>query len=344
MCRRWVWTLWALFFSFSSFALQREDIGVLKIHDILLRPNFFLGEGGRGSFSIGESSFALRWELEDKFAGVIRLGPRSLINPSARYADTVEDDVLLVEAFAELNHAYGRFRFGRIPVEFGYEGKLWERYLIFPRSLMFKERVTMLRDVGGSYEIQHNNYLTAFAIHNGEGDQDQDGRLWYTARWGFAEEKFEMGISGQTGSTKPVTTSSSTDTLAGVNPAEEAHWRMGGLYMAIHNMGFEWNLEYYMGEREQQDVIGKFAAGHTDVGVEIDRYLSVHFRYDHFDPNLKDSNDLQREVSLGIMLSNKTHSSNLMLVGTKVFEESSEVPNDELRLIWSLSPSGIVRF
>ncbi len=188
----------ALFYS-AAHGLQREDIGLLKIHDILLRPNFFLGEGGRGSFSIGESSFALRWELEEKFAGIIRLGPRSLINPSARYSNLVEDDVLLVEAFAELNHAYGRFRFGRIPVEFGYEGRLWERYLIFPRSLLFRERVTMLRDVGGSYEITHNNYYTAFAVHNGEGDRDQDGRLWYTDHWGYEDENLKLELRGRRG-------------------------------------------------------------------------------------------------------------------------------------------------
>ncbi len=141
-----------------------------------------------------------------------------------------------------------------------------------------------------------------------------------------------------------MTTNASGDTLAGVDPTAEAQWRMGGLYLAIHNFGFDWTMEYYMGERQQQEVIGKFAAGHSDMSVEIDRYLSVHLRYDHFDPNLKDSNDLQREVSLGIMLSNKSHSSNLLLVGTKVFEETNQTPNDELRLIWSLSPSGIVRF
>lgn len=346
MCKlRWAWPILVFFYSLAALGLQREDIGLLKIHDILLRPNFFLGEGGRGSFSIGESSFALRWELEEKFSGVIRIGPRSLINPSARYSDTVADDVLLVEAFAELNHPFGRFRFGRIPVEFGYEGRLWERYLVFPRSLLFKERVTMLRDVGGSYEISHNNYYTALAIHNGEGDSDQDGRLWYTGRWGYAEEKFEVGIAGQTGSTKPVTTSTSNDTLAGVDPTAEAQWRMGGLYLAIHNFGFDWTMEYYMGERQQGEVIGKFAAGHSDMSIEIDRFFSVHLRYDHFDPNLKDSNDLKREVSLGLMLSNRTHSSNLLLVGTKVLEETAgQIPNDELRLIWSLSPSGIVRF
>ncbi len=183
--------------------MLREDIGELKIHDLLLRPNFLLKEPTNGAFSIGESSFALRWELESKFAGVVRIGPRTLLNPLARYAPTVNSDIVLVEAFAEYNDPYGRFRFGRVPVEFGYEGRLWERELIFPRSLLFRNRAIMLRDVGGSYEISHNNFFTGFVIHNGESDSDQDGRIWYTARMGYREDKFEIGLSGQTGGTKP---------------------------------------------------------------------------------------------------------------------------------------------
>ena len=322
----------------------REDIGLLKIHDLLLRPNFILSEPQDGSFSIGESSFALRWELEEKFAGVIRIGPRSLLNPVARYSNTVADDVILVEAFAELNHPYGRFRLGRLPVEFGYEGRQWERNLIFPRSLLFEERVVMLRDVGGSYEIRHNNFYTGFVIHNGESDSDVDGRTWYTARWGYATDKFEVGLSGQTGGTKAVATNASQDTLAGVDPTRDAKWRMGGIHGVLHKRTWEWVLEFYMGDREQESQIGKFLSGHTDIGIEFSPFYSLHLRYDHFDPDRQVQGDIQRKASLGLVLSNKTRSSNLILVGTKVFEEDDQVANDELRLIWSLSPSGIVRF
>jgi len=324
----------------------REDIGVLKIHDLLLRPNFFHGEGGKGSFSMGESSFALRWELEQKFAGVIRLGPRTLVNASARYNSLVNDDIVPVEAFAELNHAYGRFRLGRLPVEFGYEGQQWERALIFPRSMLFKERIMMLRDVGASYEIRHNNYYTALAIHNGESDADQDGKMWYTGRWGYANEKFEVGFAGQTGATEFAQTTGSGDSLAGVDVTKDAKWRMGGIFGALHKKTWEWVLEFYMGEREQEEPLGrgKFSVGHSDISVDLTRNYSVHIRYDHFDPNLKVHGDLQREISLALVLSNKTHSSNLMLIGTKVLEEKHQVGNDELRLVWSLSPSGIVRF
>lgn len=325
-------------------AVLREDIGELKIHDLLLRPNFVLREPTDGSYSIGESSFALRWELEDKYAGVIRIGPRSLLSPSARYSDTVNSDIMLVEAYAEYNDAYGRFRLGRIPVEFGYEGKLWERELIFPRSLLFQNRVMMLRDVGGSYEINHNNFFSGVVIHNGESDADEDGRIWYTARWGYRAERFEVGMVGQTGGTKPTATSTSNDTLAGVDPTKEAKWRMGGIYIASSKKKFDWTLEVYQGEREQETVIGKFSTAHADVGYQFSKTFAGYLRYDHFDPNRNLDGDLQRRASVALVLSNRTKSSNLILVGTKVFEETNQIPNDELRLIWSLSPSGIVRF
>ncbi|MGE0526459.1 MAG: hypothetical protein AB7G93_03720 [Bdellovibrionales bacterium] len=330
--------------SYVEGAVLREDIGELKIHDLLLRPTFLLREPGDGSFGIGESSFALRWELEKSFAGVIRIGPESLLNPLARYEAAVNDDVMLVEAFAELNSVYGRFRMGRLPVEFGYEGSLWERYLVFPRSLLFRSRTMMLRDVGGSYEIEHNSWYTTIVVHNGESRDDVDGRAWYTARWGYRREKFEVGLAGQTGSTKTEATLNSGDTLAGVDPTHEAKWRIGGLYTAVHNKGFDWTLEFYMGEREQDQDVGKFLAGHTDVGVDLTDLVSTHVRLDVFDPNSRVHGDLVRHLSAAVVLSNLTKSSNLILVGTKIFEEEHQFGNDELRLIWSLSPSGIVRF
>ncbi len=325
-------------------AILREDIGELKIHDLLIRPNFLLKEPTNGAFSIGESSFALRWELESKFGGVVRIGPRTLLNPLRRYSETVNTDIILVEAYAEYNDPYGRYRFGRVPLEFGYEGRQWERELIFPRSLLFKNRAMGLRDVGASYEIEHNNFFTGFVVHNGESDSDQDGRIWYTARMGFKEDKFEIGVAGQTGSTKASSTGASLDTMAGVDPAKDAKWRLAGLYTAFTRKKWEFVLEAYSGEREQDRKDGRFATGHADLGFQWSKTFSSHIRYDMFDPNQKIDNDMERQASLALVFSNKTHSSNIIIVGTKVFEESNQIGNDELRVIWSLSPSGVVRF
>lgn len=337
------WIL-VLFTGLAHGLVLREDIGELKIHDLLIRPNFMLKEPHNGAFSVGESSFALRWELEHTYAGVVRVGPKTLMNPLARYTATVEEDIMLVEAYAEIYGAYGRARLGRLPIGFGHEGEQWERQLIFPRSLLFQRRLMMLRDVGFSYEIEHNRFYTGMTVHNGESDTDKDGRVWYTARWGYRTERFDVGFSGQTGSTKPTATSASTDTFAGVDPLKEAKWRMGGLFASMNYAKWDWVIEAYLGEREQEKQVVKYSTGHTDLSHQFTDEFSAHIRYDFLDPNNTVKTDLERQVSLALVLSNKTHSSNIILVGTKVLEQAGQVNNDELRLIWSLSPSGIVRF
>ncbi len=342
--RFWLAIFIATMSSFAFAKVLREDIGELKIHDLLLRPQFMLQEPSNGAFSIGESSFALRWELESRYGGVIRIGPRTLLNPSARYLPTVNDDIVIVEGFAEYEDWFGRFRMGRIPVEFGYEGRLWERELLFPRSLLFQNRVMMLRDMGVSYEISQNKFYTGFVVHNGESDSDTDGRIWYTGRWGFRSEHFEVGMSGQTGGTKPAATSTSGDTLAGVDPTKESKWRIGGVHLVWNKKKWDWVLEVFAGEREQENEIGKFSAAHMDLGHRFTKNFSAYLRYDQFDPDAKVPNDLQRRASLGLIASNKTRSSQLILVGSKVIEQGTQVNNDEVRLIWSLSPSGVVRF
>lgn len=341
---RWVGALALVLSQSAGATVVSEDIGELKIHDLLLRPSFQLQEPSKGNFSIGESSFALRWELEQKYAGVIRIGPRSLLNPTARYRPTVNDDVTLVEAFAEYSDVYGRFRMGRIPIEFGHEGRLWERQLIFPRSMLYSKRVMMLRDVGVAYDLTQNSWYTGLSVHNGESDNDLDSRMWYTARWGFREEGFEIGMAGQAGSTQPASTKDSADTLAQVDPTINERWRMAGLFAAWTAKEWEWVIEAYMGELEQLGDTRKFAAAHTDYSYMFSKHFSAHLRYDYFDPYLRVDSDKETQISLALMQSNATHSSNIILVGTKDIVQGSSTHSDKIMLIWSLSPRGVVRF
>ena len=335
----------AIFITAESGAeIRREDIGELKIHDVLLRPQFILKEPQEGTFKMGESSFALRWELEETFKGVIRVGSRELMNASARYTPSLNEDVTLVEAYGEYNSPYGRFRMGRIPTEFGVEGKMWERELIFPRAMLFRERVVALRDIGASYYVSYNDFYTGVVVHNGESDTDLDGRMWYTGQWGYQFPDLDLGFAGETGSTTPASASTSADTLASVDVSKNAKWRVGGLYLDWTPRNWRVLLEAYGGEREQNENVRRFTTGHFDLIHNFSNTFSMGVRYDLFDPDLKISTNLIQEASLALTLSNKTQSSNLILVGTQVFEESNEVPNNEIRLIWSLSPSGVVQF
>ncbi|NJL25779.1 MAG: hypothetical protein HC902_11790 [Calothrix sp. SM1_5_4] len=132
--------------------------------------------------------------------------------------------------------------------------------------------------------------------------------------------------------------------MAGIDPNKDAKWRIGGLFAALNRKTWDSSLEFYMGEGEQDKSARKYMAGHWDAGYEWSKTFSTHLRYDHFDPNLDVDGDLAREVSLALVVSNKTRSSNLILVGTQAIEDKGSNANSQLRLIWSLSPSGIVRF
>src|SRR6185312_15856209 len=115
-------------------------------------------------------------------------------------------------------------------------------------------------------------------------------------------------------------------------------WRLAGVYGSLSTKKWEWSLEAYMGELEQVDNTTKFATGHTDLSYMWTKRFSTHVRYDFFDPDLELYGDQQKAASLALELSNNSHSSNLILVGTKSFGELHTTRNDEIRLIWSLSP------
>lgn len=320
-----------------------ENLGRLKVSDVLLRPEFTLKEPQKGAFSLGDSSLAVEWDLRDEFSGVIRVGPRSLLNPLAHFTDTVNSDIVLVEAYAQYTHPYlGRIRLGRQPILFGMEGQKTEGELIFPRPLLYQMRAMGLRDVGISYEIDNNNYYTSVMVHNGEGDTDKDGRMWYTGRWGYRANRFELGASGQTGTTTPESTASSNDTLAGVDPSKSAKWRIYGFHVVWTPPRLITELESYMGEMEQDKATRKFYTGHFDIGYEFSKKFSSHLRVDVFDPDNKVDDDAVYQGSVALVWTNESRNSRLILVGTKTHEEGHhQTANDEARLIWSLSPTQV---
>ena len=342
-------TLLALFlFASSAFALElgKETLGQLEVSDVLLRPNFQLQEPRNGSFSLGESSFEVTWSLDEALSGHFRVGSRPLINQPARYSDTVNNDLMLVEAYAEWAGPYGRFRLGRIPLEYGAEGSWLERDLLFARSMLFSKRVMALRDDGFSYEIDNGNFFTNLSVSNGESDQDLDGRLWQTARWGYRQGKIlEAGLMGQAGSTTTASTVKTTgttstpvsDTTAGFNASESSKWRMGGIFVQWYPKWWQATLEATYGDCAQDNGGGKFTVAHLDVVRQFPNMYLVGVRTDHFDPNNNKDNDRILEASLLLGVENRTRTSSVLLIGTKVFEEGHSSANDRLLLVWRLS-------
>lgn len=319
----------------------KENLGTLSISDVLLRPSFTAAPedtAARG-FSIGESSVAMKWALDESFSGHVRLGSEELVAPPRRFVEIVDPNhIVMVEAYSQYDNPYGRFRLGKLPIEFGLEGAKSEGDLIFPRAFLFEQRIAGLRDIGASYAIEHNHFFTEVVIHNGEGGGDKDGNFWYTGRWGYNFERAQIGLAGQTGKTKPSSTQLSNDTFAGVDPMENAKWRMAGLFASIRPRRFVAELEGYAGERAQDDGVRRFMTGHFDVGYEWTEHFSSFVRYDVVDPEMDIDLNANHRAALAFVYTNKSRNSRLILMAAHDFNEGHD-GDDQYRFIWSLSPT-----
>lgn len=330
---------WILAFPILSLASPIENLGSISVSELLLRPNVTFGSPGIGQrgFNIGESSVSFLWSLDEQLSGHVRVGPRTLINPPAHYSSQSKPDLDAVEAYAEFNHAYGRFRLGRVPLDFGIEGAKSESELIFPRSFVFSDRIVGLRDNGISYAIDYNNFFTEFVVHDGEGTFDQDDQYWLTSRWGYKFERAIVGLAGQTGKTTPDSTATSSESLASVDVTKPAKWRMIGLFANWNPHHIYLELEAYGGERDQEHDVHDFMTGHFDVGYEFTDDFSLFARYDAKNPDTRVDNDAVHQVDLAFVFTNATRTSRVILVGGHNFNEG-HIGDDQIKLIWSLSP------
>ncbi|MCB0407740.1 MAG: outer membrane beta-barrel protein [Bdellovibrionales bacterium] len=325
-------------FSRSLFAIT-ENLGQVEVTDILIKPYFLLKEPQEGEFQLGDTSFQVTWFLENQFSSKLRLGSKTLRQQMGRYSVQREEDIGIVEGYAQYASVYGQARFGMIPISYGAEGSMEERQLFFQRSLLYKQRIVPLRDLGFEYSVQHRGWYSDLKVHNGEGETNPDGRMWMTANWGWKDRnKLKAGIAAMTGTTKPSSTTGVTDTLAGVDVNKEAKWRMGTAFIQWFPSEWKTLLEFTMGELKQDKKIeGKFAGGHVDVMYDTPRW-AVMARWDYLNPDSDASNDLKRETSVGFILKNESQTSQLKFIGTKIVEDGQKIANDEFRLVWQLTP------
>lgn len=328
-------------FSPKVWSVVTESIGTLSINEVLLQPHFVLQEQRQGGFKWGESQFGVLWELDSTLWAQIKVGSLELLNRQQFYnARAPQENWGMIEGYGAWVSPYGTFRMGLLPLEFGEEGAMEESELYFPRSYLYQQDVMSLRDLGFSYFILHRGFFTSLTVHNGEAGEPEDNRTWYTAKWGWQDrEKFRIGASGQTGSTEPQVTSASNSQLGNFDESLPAKWRIGSVFIRWYPSDFKMLLEAFLGEVEQQGKLReKFAGGHVDLMWDWSSRWGVQFRYDHFDPNTKLDGDLQRSLSLGFSLRNATQTSRIFLIGSKVLEEGQKTPNDEIRLVWRLTP------
>ena len=257
------------------------------------------------------------------------------------FQSTVSDEWGIYEAYAQYRGSYGRLRAGLIPIEYGVEGRLQEYQLDFSRSLIFSQRIVGLRDYGLSYFIENQRFYTRLAVHNGEAGQNLDGKVYYTAAWGWSNQHhIDIGVSGHTGEAKPESTLLQSSSFAGVDLSLKSRWRMGGPYLHWYPNNWDFLIEYMQGSLDQKknSKVGPFGSGHVDLSYTMDRSVKLMARYDHLDPHFKVKGDRLEEISLGVAFLGKYNNSRLTLLITKVMEEGINTTHDRYILTWKVTP------
>ena len=169
LMRGFIWFLFAhMIGSLPALAVAREQLGRIEIDQLVIRPQFRLLEPANANFELGESLFAVRWEMDSRVSAVFTVGSNALLGQSVHFVDEVTEDLGFVETYGQFVSDYGTLRAGLQPVGLGFEGNVAEADMDLPRSLVYERRLAPLRDIGVSYAIDFNGFFTRMMIHNGE--------------------------------------------------------------------------------------------------------------------------------------------------------------------------------
>ncbi len=338
MTYRMVAFLSILFLSALPAQVFAEQVGLLSIEMLRLRPTLHSHESVGASFSLSDSAFGLRFKKDKNISAYVEVGSELSRNLPIYYADQPEDRLGFSMAYAEYLGVYGRVRFGLIPLNFGYDGFIDSHENIYNNALAYSERIIGLTDQGISFYTENNGYYTQIAAHNGEIDTTSDGRVWTSGNWGFVNGRhFRTQLSLQTGSVKS-SVASTTNTIAGVLPGETTLWRNGMLFVNWYPRNWNVVAQIGGGEAKQNSRVGRYNNSMFEVTRTVSKNFSAGFRYDQLDPDRKMDGDILTDLSLALVFKSADSTSQVIVLATKSVEESGEIPDDQLRLVWLLTP------
>jgi hypothetical protein len=339
-CSRCLLFLQVLFFFACGGPLfADEKIGMFSIDSVFLRPEYISHEENGADISLSDSQFSLGWKKDNSFSAHMTVGSELQRNLPVYYATIPEDRLGFIEAYALYQNVYGEFRFGLIPILFAYDGRIKPSERYYNRSQIYSHRVIGLTDQGLSFWTSHNGYYTQLAMHDGEIDTTSDGRPWVTGLWGYTNDRnVRSQLSIQTGSVKKEVSLGATNSLAGVSNGDTAKWRSGNLFVNWYPRYWNIVFEFTGGEVQQGDDEGRYRAYMIEVSHFFTKNFGVGARYDDFDPNTDLTGDRQMDTSFVIVGKSDDSTSAFYLLGTKSNEQRGELPNDELRVVWVLTP------
>lgn len=326
-----------LFTQISS--AQKESLGEFAIKEIFVDARFSVDEPYQGQFSVDQSLLSFSWFLDPGFSAVMTLGDFALINRPGFYKASSLSGLGLIESYVQWKGVYGYLRAGMLPISFGAEGMLRESQIYLQRSLFTQAKITPLRDMGFEYFVKSSGFFTSLAIHNGEGFEELDHRMFFTGNWGWTNDRnTTVGISGQTGTTKPDSTSGASFDFGGANLTKKVKWRTMSVF--AHWTPNNWHvlMDYYLGETKQNKIVTPYRSAHFDLSYEFNSYM-WHFRRDFIDPNTSLSDDRKDSTTVGFTINSLYKNSSLSLFAVFNDEEGPSKNDNRYYLTWKLNPA-----
>lgn len=317
-----------------------EILGEFSIDEIVLNTAYEYTDPKQSRFSLDGSLMSVKWEKQNELSVTIGLGPISLLNTPI-YVNKNENEFGLIEAKAKYWGDYGEVSMGLLPVKFAMEGALKESERFFYRGLVFSKKLIALRDFGVAYAVEHSNFYTRVMVHNGESKaENPDGRVFYSANWGWRSRKFEFGVSAQTGDVKVESINNIADESLGLfDDQSTIKTRAGAMSLKARSKYLDIYIENFLGQVEQKTVKKKWQGWHGDIIYKSPGRIDALLRFDYLDPNKSIDLDAVREVTLGFSLRDKNRNSRVFLYVTKVIDEGKDIANDRYSLVWRLQPN-----
>lgn len=322
-------------------AMAEENLGTLRLENITLRPLFFARERDKAEFSLDNSHLTLGWTLNNAVGAKAEIGSSSQTAAPAFYnKKTSAESLVFTEAYGEFNSVYGRVRAGVLKIPFGAEGVLSDSEELFMRPMIFEKRLVGLADYGVSALIQNQGYYTELLFHNGEGLQaERDRNIWITSRWGFQNSQgLQIQVSAQAGQTSPEATVNGSTDIGRFDPNDSSKWRTAAMHIKYSSTRFNWITQYTMGDVRQTDHKGRYVSVQMDGIYRLQSGLGFGARLDTWDPELAQKDNRIIKTSGLLVLSDAHRNSSVVMIFSKVTEEGHQIPNDEFRISWHLTP------
>ncbi|RME16061.1 MAG: hypothetical protein D6797_05340, partial [Bdellovibrio sp.] len=219
----------ALWLLSSSSLFASESLGEFFFNEIHLKPQLAFQNNEDVAFSLQDAYVRFLWKIESEVQVHWLLGEGSLKGAPVFLSSNTDTPVDLLEGYGVFLGHYGQVQMGLLPVGFGYEGALPESHLFFLRSPLFEKRILGLRDWGVKFLLHNKGYYTSLMVHNGEGGEQKDNRMFFTAKWGWRDnQRVDLGISAQVGfwqaqALQPIS-------FLDINSSKDGKLRVGGLY------------------------------------------------------------------------------------------------------------------